>query len=104
MKADGYSLDDKRQPAAENDIDDIVRRFHSREEEGERKRTEQSFFVEADEIRENDFDLSINKYKEIEYEPVHYDPPEVILDRIDKMEAEIQESMAQLREMLNSDL
>ena len=65
MKADGYSLDDKRQPIEENDIEDIIKRFHDRENEKERKRTEQSFFVDVDEIRENDFDLSINKYKEI---------------------------------------
>ena len=70
MKADGYSLDDKRQPIEENDIEDIIKRFHDRENEKERKRTEQSFFVDVDEIRENDFDLSINKYKEIVYEPV----------------------------------
>ena len=104
MKADGYSLDDKRQPVPESDIEDIITRFHNRENEKERKRTEQSFFVDVDEIRENDFDLSINKYKEIIYEPVQYDPPEVILDRIDEMEKEIQENMAELRKMLDVDL
>ncbi len=104
MKADGYSLDDKRQPVPESDIEDIITRFHNRENEKERKRTEQSFFVDVDEIRENDFDLSINKYKEIVYEPVQYDPPEVILDRIDEMEKEIQENMAELRKLLDVDL
>ena len=104
MKADGYSLDDKRQPVPESDIEDIITRFYNRENEKERKRTEQSFFVDVDEIRENDFDLSINKYKEIVYEPVQYDPPEVILDRIDEMEKEIQENMAELRKMLDADL
>ena len=104
MKADGYSIDYKRQPVPESDIEDIITRFHNRENEKERKRTEQSFFVDADEIRENDFDLSINKYKEIVYEPVEYDPPEVILDRIDEMEKEIQENMAELRKLLDVDL
>lgn len=104
MKADGYSLDDKRQPVPESDIEDIITRFHNRENEKERKRTEQSFFVDVDEIRKNDFDLSINKYKEIIYEPVEYDPPEVILDRIDEMEKEIQENMTELRKLLGSDL
>ena len=47
MKADGYSLDDKRQPIEENDIEDIIKRFHDRENEKERKRTEQSFFVDV---------------------------------------------------------
>ena len=103
MKADGFSLDDKRQPVQENDIPDIVRRYHNREEELERKRTEQSFFVDLAEIRENDYDLSINKYKEIEYEAVHYDPPLVILDRIEKLEEEIQKGMAELRELLSAE-
>lgn len=100
MKADGYSLDDKRQPVKENDIEDIIKRFHNLEEEKDRKRTEQSFFVDVEEIRENDFDLSINKYKEIEYEEVHYDPPAVILDRIEKMEEEVQKELKELRKML----
>ena len=100
MKADGYSLDDKRQPVKENDIEDIVKRFHNLEGEKDRKRTEQSFFVDVEEIRENDFDLSINKYKEIEYEEVHYAPPAVILDRIEKMEEEVQKELEELRKML----
>lgn len=103
MKADGFSLDDKRQPVQENDIPDIVRRYHNQEKEAERKRTEQSFFVKLSEIQENDYDLSINKYKEIEYEAVHYDPPLAILDRIEKMEEEIQKGMAELRELLSAE-
>lgn len=103
MKADGLSLDDKRQPVQENDIPDIIRRYHNQEEESERKRTEQSFFVDLAEIQENDYDLSINKYKEIEYEAVHYDPPLVILDRIEKLEEEIQKGMAELRKMLSEE-
>lgn len=101
MKADGYSLDDKRQPVKENDIEDIINRYHNRDAELERARTEQSFFVDAEEIRENAFDLSINKYKEIVYETIEYDPTDVILDRIDKLEEEIQQNMLELRKMLN---
>ena len=63
MKADGLSLDDKRQPINENDIPDIIQRYHQLEKEVERKRTDQSFFVPVDEIKENDFDLSINNTK-----------------------------------------
>ena len=103
MKADGRSLDDKRQPVQENDIPDIIRRYHNREEESDRKRTEQSFFVDLAEIQGNDYDLSINKYKEIKYEAVHYDPPLVILDRIEKLEEEIQKGMAELRKMLSEE-
>ncbi len=67
MKADGYSLDDKRSETKENDIPDIIARFHALDAEQERKRTEQSFFVPKDEIVGNDYDLSINKYKQTEY-------------------------------------
>ncbi|MDO5292107.1 MAG: class I SAM-dependent DNA methyltransferase [bacterium] len=100
MKADGYSLDDKRQQIEENNIPDIVERFSNLEEEDERKRTEQSFFVPVDEIINNGYDLSINKYKEIEYEEVHYDAPTVILERINKLEIEIQQGLAELANML----
>ncbi len=90
MKADGYSLDDKRNEVEENDIPDIIERYHHLEKEETRKRTEQSFFVAKEEIADNDYDLSINKYKEIEYEEVFYDKPEVILANIKKLEEEIQ--------------
>ena len=100
MKADGYSLDDKRNPIEDNDIDDIVERFNNLDGEVDRKRTEQSFFVEVDEIRENNYDLSINKYKEIEYEEVVYDAPEVILERVKKLEDEIVKGIGELEEML----
>ncbi|WMJ20359.1 type I restriction-modification system subunit M [Geobacillus kaustophilus] len=100
MKADGYSLDDKRTPIEENDIPDIIARFHNREAEKERKRTEQSFFVPVEEIRENDYDLSINKYKVIEYEEVQYEAPSVILERIEALEKEIILGIKELKEMI----
>ena len=104
MKADGLSLDDKRQPVPENDIEDIIERFHHREQEKDRKRTEQSFFVDLDEMRENGYDLSVNKYKEMEYQAVEYDPPSVILERIEELEGKIQEEIQELKKLLNSDL
>jgi type I restriction enzyme M protein len=100
MKADGYSLDDKRTPIEENDIPDIIARFHNREAEKERKRTEQSFFVPVEEIRENDYDLSINKYKEIEYEEVEYEAPSVILEKVEVLEREIIQGIKELKEMI----
>ena len=100
MKADGYSLDDKRNPVDDNDIDDIVERFANLDKEVDRKRTEQSFFVDVEEIRENNYDLSINKYKEIEYEEVVYDEPCVILGRIKKLEDEITKGLEELERML----
>lgn len=104
MKADGYSLDDKRNPVDENDIPDIIERFNNLDKEEERKRTEKSFFVPVEEIRENGYDLSINKYKEIEYEEVKYDEPKVILERIKKLEKEINDGINELQIMLNKDI
>ena len=89
MKADGFSLDDKRTPIAENDIADIITRFHNLEAETERTRKEQSFLVPVEEIREKGYDLSINKYKEIEREKVVYEASDVIFGRISSLEEEI---------------
>ncbi len=103
MKADGYSLDDKRTEVSENDIPDIIERFHKRELEVERKRTEQSFFVPLQEIIDNGYDLSINKYKEIEYIPVEYPPTSEILANIKDLEKEISRQMAELEKLLEND-
>lgn len=100
MKADGYSLDDKRSPIEENDIPDLVARFHSFESDKERKRTEQSFIVPVGEIVENEYDLSINRYKEIEYEEAQYEDPKVILADIKKLEEEIMKGIKELGGMI----
>lgn len=100
MKADGFSLDDKRSPIDANDIPDIIERFNNREKEESRERTEQSFFVHKEEIVENGYDLSINKYKKIEYVAVEYPPTEEILDEIEKLNAEIERETKALRELL----
>ena len=100
MKADGFSLDDKRNAIADNDIPDVVARFHNLAGEAERTRKEQSFLVSVEEIREKGYDLSINKYKEVEREMVTYDAPEVIMERIEKLENEIQQAMVELKKMI----
>ena len=100
MKADGYSLDDKRNPIEDNDINDIVERFSNLDKEVDRKRTEQSFFVPVEEIRENGYDLSINKYKEIEYEEVKYDSPQEIMLRIRELEMDITAGIEELAGMI----
>ena len=100
MRADGYSLDDKRSETKENDIPDIITRFHALENEQDRKRTEQSFFVPKDEIVGNDYDLSINKYKETEYVAVEYPPTSEIMAKLDELEMEISREMNALREQL----
>ena len=100
MKADGFTLDDKRSEISDNDIPDIIERFRHLEEEENRERTEQSFFVPKQEIVDNGYDLSINKYKKAEYIPVEYPPTSEILDKLDELEREITAGLKELREML----
>ncbi len=100
MKADGFSLDDKRTEIAENDISDMLERFHNMEKEVERQRTEQSFFVLKEEIVENDYDLSINKYKKVEYVPVEYPPTQEILSELQELEKQITVGLTELGGML----
>ena len=100
MIADGYSLDDKRSEISNNDIPDIIDRFHHLELETERERTEQSFFVPKQEIVDNGYDLSINKYKKTEYVAVEYPSTAEIMDKIDTLEREIATGLRELREML----
>ena len=101
MKADGFSLDDKRSPIADNDIPDIIARFRNLAGEEGRERTEQSFFVPKDEIVQNGYDLSINKYKKTEYVAVEYAPTSEILAEINELETKIQEGLKTLEGMLN---
>lgn len=98
MKADGFSLDDKRAVVAENDIPDIIKRFHDLDAEESRTRNEQSFLVPVEEIRANDYDLSINKYKEVEKVKVEYEEPSVVLGRIETLQSEITAAIAEFRE------
>ena len=100
MKADGFSLDDKRSPVADNDIPDIITRFRHLDAEADRQRTEQSFLVSKQEIVDNGYDLSINKYKKTEYKPVAYPPTSEIMAQIRELEQEISAAMDELEEML----
>ena len=100
MKADGFSLDDKRTEIKENDIPDIVKRFHNLAEEQNRARTEQSFLVPKAEIAANGYDLSINKYKQVEYVPVEYPSTAEIMADLHELEMDITAGLAELEEML----
>lgn len=104
MKADGFSLDDKRQPIDDNDIPDIIKRFQNLDNEKDRKRTEQSFFVPKSEIVANNYDLSINKYKEVVYEKVEYPAPKVLIGEIKDLQKEISSDLIELEKMLNASL
>ena len=100
MQADGFSLDDKRSPIADNDIPDIIERFRNRDAELDRKRTDKSFMVPKQDIVDNAYDLSINKYKEVEYVPVEYPPTSEIMANIREIEIEIGNEMEELARLL----
>ncbi len=100
MTADGYSLDDKRTPVNESDIPDIIERFKNLDKEADRKRTDKSFMVPKQDIVDNDYDLSINKYKEVEYVKVEYPPTSEIMANIREIEMEIGKEMDELERLL----
>ena len=100
MQADGYSLDQKRTEVEENDIPDVVARYNNLKAEEQRTRKDKSFLVPVDEIRSNDYVLSINKYKEVEREKVEYEPTEVIMARIGQLENEIAAAFNDLKARL----
>ena len=117
MTADGFSLDDKRTEIKDNDIPDIIARFHSFNRhceasahtgcgnlqtysEAENPRTAKSFFVPKDEIVENGYDLSINKYKKTEYVAVEYPSTAEILADLHELEMQIIAGLTELEGML----
>ena len=100
MKADGFSLDDKRSEIEANDIPDIVKRYHNLAAEEKRSRKDQSFFVPKEEIVENGYDLSINKYKETVYEKIEYPSPEEIMRKIFDLDQQINKELLELNELL----
>ncbi|MBE6687553.1 MAG: SAM-dependent DNA methyltransferase [Ruminococcaceae bacterium] len=100
MQADGFSLDDKRTAITDNDITDIIDRFHNPEGEKERERTEKSFFVPKQEIVDNDYDLSINKYKKTVYEAVEYPSTEELMAELLELQKKISENIKKLEELL----
>lgn len=100
MTADGYSLDDKRTPVSENDIPDIIARFHNLDAEDGRERTDKSFFVPKQEIIDNDYDLSINKYKKTVYEAVEYRSAQEIMTNLYDLQIQFSEGMEKLNDLL----
>lgn len=100
MKADGFSLDQRREEVKENDIPDVIRRYCDLEAEESRTRKDQSFLVPVEEIRANDYDLSIKKYREVERIKVEYEKPQVIMSRIKILEKKIDETLSELDKMI----
>ncbi len=101
MQADGFSLDDKRTPQPDkSDLPDLLSRWKNLTGEKDRKRTDQSFMVPKADIVSNDYDLSLNRYKEVDYEVVEHEAPQLILARLAQLEEEIATGRKELEEML----
>ena len=128
LENDGYSLDDKRNPIAKNDLPHLIaswkqyRKSKGRPVEdftghklqlqfvkdyseglGETDwtdRTQKAFVVARADLKANKYDLSINRYKEVLYQEEQYEPPKEILARLKALEAEIQQELVELEGML----
>lgn len=103
MKADGYSLDQKRTEVTDNDIPDIIARFHALDAEADRTRTDKSFLVPVEEIREHDFDLAFNTYKETIREVVEYEAPEILIGRAATLAEKITDGINSLQTLIAAD-
>lgn len=104
VQADGFSLDDKRDPVSENDLPDVGQQWAKWKANGTKKaladRKARAFCISADDIRTKSYDLSLNRYKEVVHEEVKYDPPKIIIDRLKKLEVEIAHDLRELEGML----
>ena len=100
IKADGWSLDDKREKVAENDIPDVIARWKGRNPEKDTDRTARAFFVAVEEIKANGYDLSINRYKENAYEEGTVEPPIEIMERLRAIETDIVRDLDELEDLL----
>ena len=98
MKADGLSLDQKRNPVEENDIPDVISRFANLDAEETRTRQDQSFLVPVEEIRSNGYILSLNKYREVKVEKIQYEPSDKLLKKLDDYQDEITAALKEFRE------
>jgi len=98
--ADGFSLDDKRDPITDNDLPDALARWRKKNAKKDTDRTAKHFMVPLQEIEEKGFDLSINRYKEAKHEEVTYEPPKVIIAKLRALEAEIAKDLDELEAML----
>lgn len=104
MEGDGYTLDDKRsRDEKHDDVPDVVARFANLDGEKDRARTEKSFLVPKQEIADNDYDFSFNKYTQVVYEKKEYPPTSEILAELDDLNRQMAEDLSELREMLGGD-
>lgn len=100
MKADGYTLDDKRNKVAETDLPDIVERFKRRNTKTDTDRKAKYFFIPKKEIVNNNYDLNLSTYKEEVYEEIVYEKSEVIMSKLENLEMDIQKGLKELKELM----
>ncbi|MDR3062947.1 MAG: type I restriction-modification system subunit M [Methanobrevibacter sp.] len=101
MESDGFSLDDKRTFIdGKGDIPDVIEKFSEKKKEKFNNRKEKCFIVPFEEIKENDYGLSISNYKEIEYEEIEYEAPEVLKKKILDLENKIITELEELDKLL----
>ena len=101
VRADGFSLDDKRNPVESNDLTDVLTRWQNRDGEENRSRTEQSFLVPRADIVAQGYDLSLNRYKEIVHDETEHRAPLQIIADIETLEDKIAKGLAELKAMLS---
>ena len=100
VEADGYSLDDKRDPIKANDLPEALARWKKKNPKKDKDRTSKCFFVPVQEIKDQKYDLSFNRYKEVVHEEVEYESPKVILKKLRALEKEIAKDLDELEGML----
>jgi len=100
VKADGFSLDDKRDPVSANDLPDCLSSWQSRNPKVDTNRKTKAFFVPSSEIRESNYDLTLTRYQELDYAEEEHDSPNVILKRLKTLSDDIANDLAELEGML----
>jgi len=100
VQADGFSLDDKRLPVAENDLPDVRERWKQRNPKKDKDRTDNAFCVPKKEIVANKYDLSLNRYREITHDDVEYEDPKTMIARLKTLEEDITQDLQELEAML----
>ena len=100
VEADGLSLDDKRDPVDANDLPDCLSRWQCRDPETDTDRKDKAFFVQVEDVRKANYDLSLSRYKELVYDAEEHDPPRIILEQMKKLNDDIADDLAELERML----
>lgn len=102
VERDGFSLDDKRteMPPDQNDLPHLVQEWSGRDSRKKSDRGAQNFFVPVKEIRDNDYDLSLNRYREVSHEEIDHTPPQQLITELNELESEIKQGLEQLEGLL----